>query len=78
MPLEKMSQAMPWLIPLLISLITFSAYAYVSMVKVGYLEKRCNMMQEQMVDLHDKLIEVNFKVNKVNNLCCSEIKEIER
>jgi hypothetical protein len=69
---------MPWLIPLIISLVTFSAYAYVSMVKVEYLEKKCAVMREEVDNLHDKIIEVNFKANKVNNLCCSEIKEIER
>ena len=69
---------MPWLIPLIISLVTFSAYAYVSMVKVGYLEKKCVVMQEEMVVLHDKIMESNFKIEKINALCCSEIKEIER
>jgi hypothetical protein len=48
------------------------------MVKVEYLEKKCAVMREEVNNLHDKIIEVNFKTNKVNDLCCSEIKEIER
>ena len=78
MSYEKISQTMPWLIPLIISLVTFSAYAYVSMVKVEYLEQKCAVMREEIDTLHDKIIEVNFKTDKVNDLCCSEIKEIER
>jgi hypothetical protein len=35
-------------------------------------------MQEDIRQLHDKVVEVNFKTDKVNHLCCSEIKEIER
>jgi len=76
--MSKLNNSMPWLVPLVLSLITFSAYTYVSMVKVEYLEVRITKQQEQIQQLHDDVLELKLDSNKFDKLCCSEIKGIEK
>jgi len=76
--MKNLTQNMPWIIPLLISILGFGFYIHLAAVKVDYIEIKINALEQSTRINHEHLLLLEYKNSKLESLCCSEIKDIEK